>query len=211
MAVIKATAKGLPAMLARKHKSIARAIARGALAGAERGRALIVRKTPVDQGQLKASWKVLPGSPTALQGEFKRGTLLAELLNTAPHAGIVERGARPHTVSAEGWLAIYDWVVRHRQELGLVTATGKARRVRKGRVAVHQGLDKGGVGLDSQIAGITWAIVKKIQREGSKATYFVRGNLEDLRAVVQREVDRGLEAEGNKGSSGPAGLPAGGP
>lgn len=197
MAVVRVTPKQLPAALKRKNTRILRAIGRGALAGAHRGRAFIVRKTPVDQGQLKATWKVMPGEPGLLQGKpsGRRNIRAAELRNAAPHAGIVELGARPHKVSREGWLSIYDWVVRHRVELGLVTKGGKARRVKKGKTAVHAGLENQGKGLDTEIAGITWAIVRKIGREGSKPTYFVRENLPTMTRLVQTEVDRALERE----------------
>jgi hypothetical protein len=208
MAVIRVSPKQLGKALHKKHQRIFRALAQGALAGANRGRALIVRKTPVDQGQLKNTWKVIPGNQALLRGtatpRMFAASVLAELRNTAPHGGIVELGARPHKTSPEGWMAIYDWVVRHRQSFGLVTKAGKARRVRKGKVAVHGLLAAAGVGLDPEIAGITWGIVKKLERQGQKPTYFVKGSLDELLAVVQREVDRALTAE-----SGPSGDDAG--
>lgn len=205
MPSVRITPAQLPKRLERKHADLLRAIARGALAGAHRGRTFIVRKTPVDQGQLKASWKVMPGA-AALYAGTSKGALyagkdslrLAELRNTAPHAGIVELGARPHKTSAEGWLAIYDWVVRHRVELGLVTKTGKARRVRKGTVAVNAKLPDGGKGLDPEIASITWAIVLKLERKGQEPTYFVKSSLDALLLIVETEVQRALSSQREK-------------
>lgn len=196
-AVIKTSPAKLGAQLKKRHAATLRAIARGALRGAHRGRAIVVRETPVDQSQLKQAWKVHPGNAALLRGErvtwarFIAATL-AELRNMAPHAGIVELGARPHKVSAEGWMAIYDWVVRHRQDLGLVNAAGRSRRARKGKVQVHPGLEGGGVGLDVEFAGITWAIVKKIEREGQEPTYFVKGSLPLLLQAVEIEVEKAI-------------------
>lgn len=168
-------------------------IRRGAIRGAERGRTFIVSKTPTDQGQLRASWKVRPGIPSAIA----RGTqMLAELLNDAPHAGIVERGARPHPVSPEGWMAIYDWVMRHRVELGIVTAGGRARRARPSRVplAAASGVPGGGVGLDAEAAKITAGIVFKLRMRGQKPTYFVKDNLDVLRRILDAEVRHSVDA-----------------
>lgn len=197
-AVIKTTASKIAGQLKTRNAMTLRAIARGALRGAHRGRAIVVRETPVDQSQLKQSWKVNPGNAALLQGQRTtaarfRTALLAELRNTAPHAGIVELGARPHKTSVEGWLAIYDWVVRHRVDLGLVTKSGRARRVRKGKVRVHPGLEQGGVGLDPEIADIAWAIVKKLERYGQEPTYFVKGNLPLLLQAVEIEVGKAIE------------------
>jgi hypothetical protein len=204
VAVVRVNASQLSKVLRKKHRKLLRTIAQGALAGVHRGRALIVRKTPTDQGQLRNAWKVIPGDTALLRGEAKpklfTSSKLAELQNLAPHAGIVELGARPHKTSAEGWMAIYDWVVRHRKDLGLVTKSGKARRLRKGKVAVHAGLENAGAGLDPEIAGITWAIVKRLEKQGQKPTLFVKNSLDDLTAVVQREIDRALVGEA--GASG---------
>lgn len=203
-AVIRTTPAKLAGQLKRRNSRTLVAIARGALRGAHRGRAIIVRETPVDQGQLKQAWRVLPGTAPATRGargawsRFVNQTL-AELRNLAPHAGIVELGARPHSVSPEGWLAIYDWVVRHRLELGLVTAGGARRRVRKGKVAVNNQLPDKGVGLDPEIAEITWGIVRKINREGQEPTYFVKGSLPLLIQAVEIEVAKAINEVSNQG------------
>jgi hypothetical protein len=169
------------------------AIRIGAIRGAERGRSFIVTRTPADQGQLRASWKVRQGIATAIQ----RGTaMLAELINDAPHAGIVERGARPHTVSPEGWMAIYDWVIRHRVELGLVTESGNARRPKKSKapLAAAAGIPGGGVGLDPEAARITGGIVWKLRTRGQAPTYFVKDNLAALRFILDTEVRNSVDA-----------------
>jgi hypothetical protein len=172
----------LPAALRRGEKRFERALYRGLRMGAERGRGIIVPRTPTDLGQLRASWKV------------KAAELVAELLNDAPHAGIVELGARPHKVSAEGWQALYEWVRRHPE------LYGQKRPRTKVSATLEQQAQLGPFkGLDPEISSITWAIVKKIQKYGQKPTYFVRNSLEVLRKALQLEVERQLERAVAKG------------
>lgn len=181
----------LPAQLDMGEKTIRRAIAVGALAGAHRGRALMVRNTPTDQGQLRASWKVKPGVH-----EFSGISQdLAELINDAPHIAIVELGAQPHKVSPEGWAAIYEWVRRHYRSTtgGVYTLGGAGQMTKRGKGAVV-GPFKGD---DPRVAAITNAIVWKIRKYGQKATLFVRNSVDDLRNVMayelQREIKRAID------------------
>ena len=143
-------------------KKVRTGIAMGTQRAALRGRAHMVRATPVDQGELRASWFVdaTPGS---------RG-VMTELNNKAPHAGIVEHGARPHPVSREGWESIYEWARRH--------FTGSGERDKDGR--------------DKKLTGITWAIVKKIKTEGQKPTYFIKNELDTLGSFAAQEIQRVL-------------------
>lgn len=172
----------LPDALDLNERTVRRAIAVGALAGAHRGRALIVRRTPVDQAQLRASWKVKPGAD-----EFDgAGEKLAELINDAPHMPTVELGARPHKVSREGWLAIYEWVRRHYR--GAVTGAGVKVYTLGGAGTMRPRKNNGG--LDPEIERITWAIVTKIKKYGQKATLFVRNSVDDLREVMGYELHR---------------------
>lgn len=181
-AVIRIGLDQLPDALKLGEVKIRRAVARGALAGAHRGRALIVRKTPRDQGQMAASWRVEPGAV-----EFtSMAATLAELVNDAPHVVIVEVGARPHTVSPEGWLAIYEWVRRHHRG-GKMGGGGRMRPRRSAFVGLTPFR-----GDDPVISSITNAIVRKIKREGQKPTFFVREALPDLRAVMGRELEIAL-------------------
>lgn len=171
----------LPEALDLGEQNVRRAIARGAVAGAHRGRAIMVRATPIDQGQLRASWKVKPGVH-----EFRGLSQdLAELINDAPHISIVELGARPHAVSREGWEAIYEWVRRHyrTQTGGVYTLGGAGKMVSRSKDGRR----------DPRIEAITWAIVRKIKREGQKPTFFVRNSVDDLRQVMAYELDREIK------------------
>lgn len=170
----------LPRALQRGEERFAKALARGLRMGAQRGRGIIVRRTPVDLGQLRASWKV------------KAHDAVAELINDAPHVSIVELGARPHKVNAEGWAAIYEWVRRHPELYGEKRARSGVLRDERGRFK-SAGDELGPFkGLDPQITSITWAIVKKIEKHGQKPTFFVRESLEFLRRALVEEVERQL-------------------
>jgi hypothetical protein len=165
----------LPDALRRGEEQFARALSRGLRLGAERGRTIMVKRTPTDLGQLRASWKV------------KATALVAELINDAPHAGIVELGARPHKVSAEGWQAIYEWVRRHPE------LYGRTRMRRRVSATLAQQTAIGPfAGIDPEITGITWAIVKKINKHGQKPTFFVMKAMDDLRAALIGEVETQL-------------------
>lgn len=187
VSTIRVSLDKLPAALDLGEKTVRRAIAVGALAGAHRGRALIVRRTPTDQGQLKASWKVKAGA-----GEFTGFSIsLAELINDAPHIAIVELGAKPHKVSAEGWAAIYEWARRHYR--GAVTGAGvKVYTLGGGGTMKRRGSAAIGPfrGDDPDITAITWAIVNKIKLHGQQPTFFVRNSVDELREVMAAELNR---------------------
>ncbi len=102
---IRIRADQVPALLLRIEREVRAAIGRGILAGAERGRRVLVARTPEDQGLMQKSWEVLPQPGGG-----------AVLRNDAPYAGVVEAGARPHPVSREGVENIRGWVER---KLGL--------------------------------------------------------------------------------------------
>jgi hypothetical protein len=116
------------------------AIEHALLSGAYRGLPEIRAATPSDTGNAKGNWAV------KRTGQAKKGAtvVVAELRNDAPYVGILDKGARPHPVSAEGRFAIERWAKR-----------------------------KFGVS-DEEAAGIAWAVARRIKREGQKPTYFAR-------------------------------------
>ncbi len=127
---------------------------------------------------LKASWHVVRVVGTSRLGN--RGGLLAELINDAPHAGIIEHGARPHGVSREGWDAIYEWVRRH---FGFTVMGARSQKMR--------GV-MGETGEDPVLSEITWGIVKKLKREGQKPTYFIRNSLDECQELAAEEIERAI-------------------
>lgn len=181
-AVITIDLNKLPAALRANEQGVRRAIARGIAIGAVRGRAILVRATPVDQGQLKASWKIGARALDVPPGS----NLLGKLYNDAPHAGVVELGARPHPVSPAGWIAIYEWVRRHPE---LYTAPPMAVRMRRPRSGGRRGSPwKPFWGPDPQIMAITNAIVWKLRTKGQRPTYFIRRNLDRVQRAVLQEI-----------------------
>jgi hypothetical protein len=133
--------------LKKRMATLPKEVRNGLRRAAHRGRALIVDKTPVDTGAMKNAWRVV---------DVDNG---AHLLNDAPYAGVIEKGARPHTVSAEGRASIQRWVKRKLQ-----------------------------IRDDKEAEGIMWAIVKKIEKEGYKGTFAVQNSMEEFRRFAAEEV-----------------------
>lgn len=148
--VVRIPAGGLGSLYRAAAKIVASALRDGARLAAERSRALLVSKSPVGVGaHFKNAWKVIPGSS---------GQVLAHLDNDAPHAGLVERGARPHSVNEEGVAAIREWV---RIKLGV--PAGDVERA-------------------------TRSIVWHIRTHGMKASYLVRDSLGQQRQFLREEI-----------------------
>ena len=140
-------------------KQAREAIRAGTRAAARRLRANLVEHTPKNLGQLQGAWNDTasqPGSPNHQ---------IAEVFNTAPYAGIVEEGARPHNVNQEGREAIALWV---RRKLG---------------VSDEEEIEK-------IVEGICW----KLKTHGQKPTYFVRNMIKDGTATrfMEAEINRHL-------------------
>lgn len=199
MVAISTTPGKLVGQLKSRNRATLQAIARGALRGAQRGRAIVVRETPVDQGQLKNAWKVEPGNKALLLGKgmiaravrLVMGMTLAELRNTAPHAGIVELGARPHPVSPEGIQAIADWAYRN-LDLGVVI--GPVKRGAGGRRKMERDAK------EAAAMAVAQAIAWKIRKYGQEPTYFVRGCLPELHQAVEVEVAKAIEEVSRRGT-----------
>lgn len=185
----------LNAVLQSHATKLPKAIQDGLLMAAHRGRALLVQKSPVDQGVYKNSWAVR-----------ERGADGPTIDNDAPHAGIIEGGARPHLVSREGIEALTAWVKRH------ISKPKKGRRGR-GKVSTKQYGPKlpraygptaprmygpklpatYGPRLpnpDAWARSIAFAIAAKLKAEGQKGLFIVRDNLPTLSKYMQQEVAR---------------------
>lgn len=123
---------------------------------AHRGRTLLVQRTPVDTGQMKNAWRVDPFD--------------LEIINDAPHAGIIEGGARRHKVNRAGRLAIERWAMR---KLGVDEETAKA---------------------------ISWGVAKKLEREGQEGKFITRDSMPELQKMVIKEVERRIRAQAGRKS-----------
>jgi hypothetical protein len=181
--VIEVPLSGLEAALDRTERKVRRAIARGALAGAHRGRAVVVRVTPVDLGPMKAGWKVNPGTAD-FEGDLDG--VLATLVNNSPNIAAVELGSRPHPMSPEGWTAIYEWVRRHYRG-GKLGGKGRMRPRLETTVTMRPYH-----GEDPVISEVTNAIVHRIAVKGTPARLFVKNALPEIRRVMIAELERAL-------------------
>lgn len=99
------------------------------------------------------------------RGVYKAGFRAdgSTVYNDAPHAGIVELGARPHPVSEEGQKAIRSWVIR---KLGADEADAD---------------------------NITFLICRKIAEDGQAPRYVMRDALEKAHEFYKEEVNRIFE------------------
>jgi Bacteriophage HK97-gp10, putative tail-component len=179
-------AANLVVRLARQSKdpAIAR---RAALRAANRGMGILVRRTPADTGHMRRAWRVKP---------LKNG---ARIENTAPYAGVVEFGARPHYPP---WEPIIRWVARQQK----VSLSGYDLSV-YGR-AFPIGQPKGVRGARKDFA-VQWVVamarglVDKIGLEGQEPTHFIRKELPKLRKIfaseMAAELKRSMTGKGPKG------------
>jgi hypothetical protein len=158
------TEKQLSAALRREAKKVPAALSRAAVRAAHRGKSHLVRKTKekgiTDLGQYANSFEV------------KRGVGdqdLATITNTAPHAGIIELGARPHPVSREGFERIREWVARKMLDIS------------------SQMADE-----NEEVDRIAWAIVKKIEREGQAPRHVFADEQTVLVKFWREEFERAL-------------------
>jgi hypothetical protein len=135
-----------------------------------------------DRGQFRSSWFV-----------EKRANGGWNVVNDAPHAGIIEEGARPHGVNQEGWNAIYEWARRHFRFTTAVTkaprrgASGPIQRRRSKPQTV-----RGDIGDDPFLSAVTWGIVKKLKKEGQEPTFMVASTIPTMKKIVKEEVERSI-------------------
>ena len=146
--------KKLSKELGKLQERIKKDIDLGVSRSTQRGRSLLVRKTPVDQGQAKAGWRATNNLIT----------------NSAPHIGILERGARPHKVSREGIESLTRWVMR------VLTIRAKKKQSRQ-----------------KQARGVAFAIAKKIEKEGQKGTFFIEKTIPKISKILKQEVEEQLK------------------
>ena len=182
MTTIVLTPKQLTARLKQDAAKFPGALKAGLRRGAQRGRTLLVHESPVDTGQFKNAWKVRDTSGVGSAPQIH---------NDAPHAGIIERGARPHPVNREGVEAIRAWVKR---VLGAELRMNMRAQSSKGRVKKAD--------VEAQIDSITWAIITKLKREGQVGKFIVEQNLEKLARFAREEVERTLAAVFNRPAGG---------
>lgn len=177
--VIKLRPEQLGVAIKATSTSMPKVVLNGIRVSAERARAHLVKNTPVDRGVAKNAWTVLP----ELRG--------ARLVNHAPYIGILERGARPHDVSAEGWMAIFRWVLRHPALIGSAKAAGQARS------ALSRGRSKASSPVSwavQQATEVTNAIVWKLKHEGQEGHWMVRDGMPLFKKWLAEDLNRMIVA-----------------
>lgn len=169
---------------------IAASFQRGIIDGARRGKAHLVRQSRhiVDLGEFWNSW---------FDPSSKGSTIT--LRNDAPHAGIIERGARPHNVSEEGQLALLDWVLRNvhlgrNQGVKAVAATRQAKRIVAGTSTLKTAGKAYGRANDilAEALAVVAGIVRKYRREGQKGHFIVEKALPELKKLAMDEAERAV-------------------
>jgi len=167
MATFKIPAGQLGALLASQARNLPKAVRSGLAAAAEEARDELVHRVPVYRGQLRKAWQT-QADPS--------GRTAATVTNTAPYAGIVERGARPSFVSKAGREALREWV---RQRIfrpsGRMRAVSRRDAAAGGRYA--QDIDR-----------IVFAIVNTWAKRGRKGGFHVRDALPLLGRRATKEV-----------------------
>lgn len=177
--------------LAKIEKAIKQAGMRATRKAAHGAKAILVKRSPKDLGQLKASWRV---------GKSGGGGDTVEVFNDAPHAGIVEHGARPHPVSAEGRKAIREWVIRH---FGFPGSKKRGTRRLVGENQVTVGCKVRGsrrtADMNAEIDRVVEGIIHKLNTKGQKPTFFVKNSMADIRALLEVELAAELAKVGRRG------------
>lgn len=169
------------ALINEGHKT-AKAYRRGVTRAAHRGKVRLVAATKekgVDYlGQFRNSFHVdeRPSGPV--------------LYNDAPHAGILELGARPHPVSKEGIDALTEWAKVKLMESGPRRPAKKSVPLTaKADAAYGKRVDD----FEAEARSIAFAIARKIRREGQKGRFIFRDELPTLVRYVAEEVHRAID------------------
>ncbi len=180
MSVIRLTPQQLTAQIRKDAREFPRQIRRGLLKAAKRGERLLGKAMPVGTtGHLKNAWEVeMVGNDV-------------HLVNRAPHAGIMERGARPHKVSVEGQEQIRQWIRKI-----LKTRVASVARQRKAYGGEDRGFGKLRQNVKQNeadyIEEILQGILWKIRTKGQEGRYIVKGSIPELQKYAQEEVERQL-------------------
>lgn len=146
--------------LRRTDATIRAAQGRAVLEAMALGAELLAREVPVDVGRLKQSFRVRRKGPSGYP----------ELQATAPHAGIVEAGSRPHWAPLR---PLVRWVRRHAAQFGVSAATGR---------------DAQGRFTSGGIVRVARAIQRSIAQRGTRPRWYVRRNLPRLGAILRNRL-----------------------
>lgn len=149
------------------------AFRKGTLAAAHKARTRLVRDSPVDRGLLKNAWVVQRNAAD---------TIPVQVENSAPYAGVIERGARPGGLYGQKAIeAIAGWVKRK-----LLKAGPKRGRVKAGPMTPMQNAKA--VDADAEAMRIARAIVERYRKHGRAGKFFVKKLLPHFSQDAHKEV-----------------------
>jgi hypothetical protein len=168
-AVVKIKPGALGAHIRETRRANVAALKRAVRRATVRGVALLKKLTPVDEGVARAAW-----APKSYSSGW------TGIENSAPHIGILLKGARPHAVSREGIQAIRNWVIR--KGLIRLSQPDKPRSARALRRSEAEGE------FAYLVDDVVWAIVSKLKKYGYKGDDFVERSMPQLVAYVDTEV-----------------------
>jgi hypothetical protein len=157
------------------HRTAARrAFFEAAIESATRTIPRVRAASPVDQGEYKNSWQVVPVNPAGKPA-------LVELRNDAPHAGVIELGARPFFPPIG---PLIDWVERKFGDLkGQVSFGGRSTLSAAER---------------SEAYGIARAIQRKIGERGLPALRVLGKQLPFMRRTMRKAYERRIATMGRR-------------
>ncbi len=194
MGQVMVTARQLAGALRAEERGIRRAVDKGvhraALRGKDTLRAAADQKGIKYRGRYKASFVV---------DRMSNGTLV--LHNFSPLAGVMEIGARPHTVSEGGIRAIMEWAKR------TIGAGGKVKQQRKHGPLTPLASQRLKAALDERegmARAVAESIAREIQAHGQQGRFVFRDALGVLTRQVVEEVNRALEEHSQRPARGRA-------
>lgn len=147
-------------------------------AGALRTERIAVKKSPVDLGRYRDSWRV---------DLLEDG---AELVNDAPHAAVIEFGRRPGQ-RPPPLLAILEWAQRHAHDI-ILNSTGRAIAATKSgrRKATTRFSDD----ENRNLMRFARALQMKIARDGMPPHFVMRESVNSGLPLVGAEINREMSA-----------------
>ncbi len=174
----------LGGLIRSQQKGTLEAIREGSEIAAARVVAYLKTISPVYDGVFKNAWQVMSATAKGLAG----------VSNSAPYAGIIEAGARPHGVSQEGVEAIREWV---RKTVTVVATAPSKQHPQGGAKALSH--DDANDAFAWWVDEITWAIVKKLKEKGQKGRWLVRDNIGKFGNWAGQEINDRIAAYLAKG------------
>ena len=185
MSSFRLPADKVPKLLAKHAARYPAAFRAASLKAAHKARTYLVRKSPVDTGEHKNAWQVKDTG--ALKG--------VSVENNAPHAGIIEEGARPHQMSAEGIEALTRWV--ERKLLAKLRVSGPVQQGGRTRRQLNAAAKKA-----NPARSIAFAIANKLAKYGQKGHWTVRDGMPKFSTDFAREMKIEVTRAINEGARG---------